>query len=236
MLTIVPTPIGNLQDITLRALEALREADVILCEDTRRTLQLASHFGIKARLERYNEHDERSLSHAMELLLGGKKVALVTDGGTPCVSDPGWKLVNKARENSIPLTSLPGPCAAVTAAAGSGFPADSFVFLGFLPRSPSKVRKALKEASSLGKTVILHESPYRVVSLLEAVNSELGPDTPVAVAREITKIHEEWTRGTAEKLLKDFSGRKDIKGELVVLFMPQTSAYAAKNQDKNTGY
>ncbi len=218
MLTIVPTPIGNLQDITLRCLDTLRNADVILCEDTRRSLKLVFHFGLKKpRLQRYNEHDEHSFMRAMELLQSGKKAVLVTDSGTPCISDPGWKLVDKARENGIPVETLPGPCAAATAAAGSGFPVDSFVFLGFLPRSKSRMRRTLKEAFELGKTVIVYESPYRIVNLLDVISKEFGQGTAVAVAREITKVHEEWLRGTAEYCLKKLSERGKVQGEIVVI-------------------
>lgn len=230
MLTIVPTPIGNLQDITPRCLDALRDADVILCEDTRRSLKLVFHFGLKKpRLQRYNEHDERSFLRAMELLRSGKKTVLVTDSGTPCISDPGWKLVDKARENAVPVETLPGPCAAAAAAAGSGFPVDSFVFLGFLPRSESRKRRALKEAFALGKTVIIYESPYRIVKLLDSISKELGPGTVVAVARELTKVHEEWLRGTAEYCLKELSGRREVKGEIVVIIR-------GHRENKNSGH
>ncbi|MFH1619324.1 MAG: 16S rRNA (cytidine(1402)-2'-O)-methyltransferase [bacterium] len=237
MLTIVPTPLGNLLDITAGSIEALNNADIILCEDTRRTARLSSHFGFKARLERYNEHNTRSLERALEFLRAGKKVALVSDGGTPCISDPGWKLVSAARSAGLKVLSLPGPCAAVAAAAGSGLPADSFVFLGFLPRSGQKIVRALETAALPGKTVILYESPFRIVSLLRTMAELFGADTPVTVAREMTKLHEEWLKGSVGQVLAVLSSRDGIKGEITVVFVPpkakKTSVQETSRQESH---
>ncbi|MCK5582405.1 MAG: 16S rRNA (cytidine(1402)-2'-O)-methyltransferase, partial [Elusimicrobiales bacterium] len=214
---IVPTPIGNLEDITLRALKALRECDFIICEDTRRTLKLLIKYSISKKLIRYNEHNEKSVNHTLEMLKAGKKIAMVSDGGSPCISDPGRKIVKLAKENGIKVDSLPGPSAVITAAAGSGMPVDSFVFLGFLPRSKSKISKMIGKALELEKTVILYESPYRIKSFMEIVINTISPDIEVSLARELTKVYEEWLEGSAAEVLKNLQERKQIKGEFVVL-------------------
>lgn len=224
MLFIVPTPIGNLKDITLRALDALREADAVFCEDTRRTLNLLNHFGISKKLFRYNEHDERSVAGAMAWLRGGKSAALVTDGGSPCISDPGRRLVALARSTGIKVTALPGPSAVITAAAGSGLPCDSFVFLGFLPRSRGKIVKALKAAFELKKTVILFESPYRLKKFLAMAREEFGPGLTALVAREISKIYEEWTGGLIDETIAKTEAAGEVKGEIVLLLRPPEAA------------
>ena len=217
MLIIVPTPIGNLEDITLRALKALRECDFIICEDTRRTLKLLIKYSISKKLIRYNEHNEKSVNHTLEMLKAGKKIAMVSDGGSPCISDPGRKIVKLAKENGIKVDSLPGPSAVITAAAGSGMPVDSFVFLGFLPRSKSKISKMIGKALELEKTVILYESPYRIKSFMENIINTISPDIEVSLARELTKVYEEWLEGSARTVLKILEEKKQIKGEFVVL-------------------
>jgi 16S rRNA (cytidine1402-2'-O)-methyltransferase len=219
-LKVVPTPLGNLQDITARALTALKEADVILCEDTRRTRQLASHFGITAPLVRYNEFDDRSVGHALAQVREGKKVALVSDGGTPALSDPGRKLVAAARKEGLAVESLPGPFAGAAAVAGSGLPGDQFVFLGFLPRSPGKQRRALEEAGKLEKTIVVYESPYRVVKLLQLVEQVFGPDSQAVVARELSKLHEEWISGTVKEVREKLAAKPSILGEFVIVLNP----------------
>jgi len=220
MLTIVPTPLGNLEDITIRALKALRGCDLVLCEDTRRTAKLMARYAISKKLLRYNEHDERSVGEAAAFLRAGKNVALVSDGGMPCISDPGRKLVALARAEGIPVLALPGPSAVVTAAAGSGLPTDSFVFLGFLPRARGKIVKALKNAFSLEKTVILYESPFRIKKFMELVCAEFGPDTKTVIARELTKVYEEWLSGTAAEVRDKLAAVKEVKGEIAVLLRP----------------
>lgn len=220
MLTIVPTPLGNLEDITVRAIKALRSADLVLCEDTRRTAKLMARYAIVKKLVRYNEHDERSLAEAAGFLRQGGNVALVSDGGMPCISDPGRHLVALARAEGIPVTALPGPSAVVTAAAGSGFPADSFIFLGFLPRPRGKIVKALKKAFELEKTVILYESPFRIKKFIGLVCEEFGPGTELVIARELTKVYEEWIKGTAAELRDKLGEVKEVKGEIVVVLRP----------------
>jgi 16S rRNA (cytidine1402-2'-O)-methyltransferase len=220
VLSIVPTPIGNLQDITLRALEALKAADAVFCEDTRRTVNLLNHFGIQKKLFRYNEHDERSVAAAMAWLRGGHSAVLVTDGGSPCISDPGRRLVALARQTGIKVTALPGPSAVIAAAAGSGLPADSFVFLGFLPRSRGKILKALRAAFTLNKTVILFESPFRLKKFLAMAREEFGPGLTAVVAREISKIYEEWTGGLIDETIAKVEAAGEVKGEIVLLLRP----------------
>lgn len=224
MLFIVPTPIGNLKDITLRALDALKEVDAVFCEDTRRTAQLLNHFGIQKKLFRYHEHDERSVAGAMAWLRSGKTAALVTDGGSPCISDPGRKLVALARQTGVKVTALPGPSAVITAAAGSGLPCDSFVFLGFLPRSRGKIVKALRAAFELNKTVILFESPFRLKKFLALAREEFGPGLTAVVAREISKIYEEWTGALIDETIAKVEAAGDVKGEVVVLLRPPEAA------------
>ena len=221
-LYIIPTPLGNLEDITFRALETLKKVDAVFCEDTRRSLQLLTHFGIKKRLFRYNEHDERSLASAIGWLRSGKTAALVTDGGSPCISDPGFRLVAECRHAGVRVIPLPGPSAVITAAAGSGLPADSFIFLGFLPRSKNKMTKALSAAFTLCKTVILYESPYRIKKFMSFVAEEFGADTQTVIARELTKIHEEFICGTAGEIAEKLNASGEIKGEIVVLLRPET--------------
>lgn len=214
---------GNLQDITLRALETLKNADFVLCEDTRRTQILLTHFGISKPMVRYNENDDFSVRRCLDLLKQGKNCALVSDCGTPCISDPGWKLVREAAREGIALTSLPGPSAAACALAGAGFTGGAFTFLGFLPRKPGKAAKLLAGAYGQKHPVIVYESPFRVIKLLELAAKTLGPDTPVVVAREISKVYEEWIRGTVSSAAEDLKKRKKVQGEFVVVFgLPET--------------
>lgn len=220
MLTIVPTPLGNLEDMTPRALRALKEAQAVYCEDTRRTRNLMSHFGLSTPLLRYNEHDPRSVSDMLERLRAGKSLALVSDGGLPGISDPGWKIVKAARDENIAVTALPGGAAVTTALAGSGLPADSFVFLGFLPRSAGKQKKVLSAAGSLGRTIAVYESPFRVVDLLAVAKDVFGDDAQACVVRELSKLHEEWIKGDLKTIHADFAARKEILGEFVVMIAP----------------
>ncbi|NLO91262.1 MAG: 16S rRNA (cytidine(1402)-2'-O)-methyltransferase [Elusimicrobia bacterium] len=219
MLIIIPTPLGNLKDITVRALDILSKAEIVFCEDTRPTMALLAHYGARARVERYNEHSPFAVQHALDLLRRHENCALVSDRGTPCISDPGWKLVAAALAEGIKVESLPGPSAVACALAGSGFPVSSFVFLGFLPRRKSRIEAAVRNAASLGKPVAIYESPFRVAALLEAVARVLGPQTRVVLARELTKVHEEWLRGTAQELAARLRA-KPPKGEFTVVLFP----------------
>ena len=217
MLYIVPTPIGNLRDITLRALDVLQACDGVLCEDTRRTQTLLTHFQIHKPLYRYNENDERSVLRCVEALQAGKNCALVRDCGTPCISDPGWKLVKAALAAGITVTALPGPTAMACALSAAGLTGGAFTFLGFLPRKPGKAAKLLKGAAALKHPVIIYESPYRVVKMLELIAKTLGENIPVVAAREISKVYEEYARGTARELAEQFGKKKKVQGEFVLI-------------------
>lgn len=220
MLYLVATPIGNLDDLSERALRVLRSAKAVYCEDTRRTRKLLTHYGIATPLHRYRERDEAGQERIVRRLADGEDIALTSDSGTPVISDPGLRLVQRARASGIRVCSVPGPCAATTAAAGSGLPADSFVFLGFLPRTPSKRRKALEAAAALEKTIVVYESPYRVLSLLQTAEVALGASAQAAVSRELSKVHEEWLTGTVAGLREVLASREKLMGEFVVLFHP----------------
>lgn len=217
MLHVVPTPLGNLEDISARSLRALREARAIYCEDTRRTRILLAHFDIRTPMLRYEERNPRCLERILARLRAGEDLALVSDGGTPVVSDPGLRLVAEARRAGLQVSSLPGPCAAVAAVAGSGLPGDSFVFLGFLSRSNSRRGKAIREAASLKRTIVLYESPERVLALLGTLGEVLGPSAQIVLARELSKLHEEWISGTPADVRERLASRERLLGEFVVV-------------------
>jgi len=231
MLHIVPTPIGNLQDITLRALETLKTCDAVFAEDTRRTKILLSHFLIDKSVLRYNENDESSVARLAEMAQN-KNCALVCDGGTPCISDPGWKLARECIGKNIKVEPLPGPSALTCALSGAGITGGAFTFLGFMPRKAGKIAKLIKAAYALERPVIIYESPYRIVKLLEIVIKELGPDTPVILARELTKVYEEWLRGTAAAVKENLEKRSKILGEFVFI-IDRPAANKEDDDDEN---
>ena len=236
MLYIVPTPIGNLQDITLRALEVLKSADVIFCEDTRRTQMLLSHYAISKPTVRYNEHDEHSLQRCLQLLQNGKTGALVSDCGTPCISDPGWKLVRAAAAAGIKVFSLPGPSALACALAGAGITGGAFTFLGFLPRKPGKAAKLISSAYEQNLPVVIYESPYRVLKMLELITKTLGENTPVVLARELSKVYEEWLRGTVQEVAKTLAARAKVQGEFVLIVDRPASAQPTEEPEDANPY
>ncbi|MGB2578919.1 16S rRNA (cytidine1402-2'-O)-methyltransferase [Elusimicrobium simillimum] len=231
MLYIVPTPIGNLADITMRALDTLKAADIILAEDTRRTKTLLAHFLIDKPVVRYNENDPHSVSHCLNLAQN-KTAALVCDGGTPCISDPGWKLVKECAVKNIKVIPLPGPSALTCALSGAGVTGGAFTFLGFMPRKAGKITRMITAAYALEKPVVVYESPYRVVKLLEIISAALGPDTPLVVARELTKVFEEWTRGTVTEVIENFKKRNKILGEFVII-IDRPAATEEENDDQD---
>jgi 16S rRNA (cytidine1402-2'-O)-methyltransferase len=212
-LYIVPTPIGNLKDITLRALEVLRSVDLILCEDTRQTRKLLTHYEIEKPAESLHEHNERQkIPYLLEKLNRGQFLALVSDAGTPVISDPGFPLVRACLEEKIPVESLPGPCAAIAALVASGLPPDRFYFLGFLPNRSAPRRRALEELKHHPSTLIFYESTHRVQKFLVDAYEVLG-DRPVVLAREISKRFSEFVRGRLGQPLT----LRSWKGEFVVL-------------------
>lgn len=216
-LYIVATPIGNMQDITSRALLTLNEVGAVLCEDTRQTKKLLERHEIKQqKLIPLNEFNEDNVLYEALELLQKTDIALVSDAGTPLISDPGYRLVYEAKKRGITVIPIPGPSAVVTALSASGLPTDKFVFLGFLPKTASKAEKLLGEASNLQTTVILYESPYRVIKTLELIKKIFG-EIEVTVARELTKIHEEIFAKNVSDLLVQYE-KTPPKGEFVLLF------------------
>ncbi len=216
MLYIVPTPVGNLEDITLRALRILREADLVLAEDTRTTGNLLRHFDIQSRLlsyHKFNEHQQ--VSALVERLLGGETMALVSDAGTPGISDPGFFLVREAVRAGVEVQCLPGATAFVPALVSSGLPCDRFAFEGFLPQKKGRQTK-LESLKGEERTMIFYESPYRLLKTLQQFAEVYGPDRQVSVCREISKIHEESVRGSLEEVIAHFK-EKEPKGEIVII-------------------
>jgi 16S rRNA (cytidine1402-2'-O)-methyltransferase len=215
-LYVVATPLGNLEDVTLRALRVLKEVAVIACEDTRRTRILLSHFGIHAPVTSYFEHNKlRKGARLIETLEHGQSVALVTDAGTPGISDPGFLLVKQAREAGVPVVPVPGPSAVVTALSAAGVPADRFVFDGFLPVKPGRRVHRLEALRDLAMTVVCYESPHRILPALEAIAQVFG-EREIVVARELTKQFEEIVRGSAATLKARFEAGP-VRGEFTLI-------------------
>jgi 16S rRNA (cytidine1402-2'-O)-methyltransferase len=221
-LFVVATPIGNLEDITLRALSVLKAADLIAAEDTRKTAQLLKHFGIASTLISYHEHNEAVRApQLVRRLQSGDSIALVTNAGTPGVSDPGYRLVAAASAAGIRVVPVPGALAAAAALSASGLPTDAFVFEGFLPRKSGKRLKRIQSLAAEPRTVILYESPQRIIALIGDLLQACG-DRPAAMAREMTKIHEEFIRGRLSEVLKVLKGRAEIKGECTLIVAGRT--------------
>ena len=221
-LYVVATPIGNLEDLTLRALRVLKEVNLIACEDTRRTRGLLSHFGVHASVTSYFEHNKLAKGAALLRALGeGKSVALVTDAGTPGISDPGFLLVREARDAGIPVVPVPGPSAVIAALSAAGVPADRFVFEGFLPVKPGRRLHRLEALRALRMTIVCYESPHRIAAALAAIAQVFG-ETEIVVARELTKQFEEIVRGTSARLREHFA-RGQPRGEFT-LVIPSTKA------------
>jgi 16S rRNA (cytidine1402-2'-O)-methyltransferase len=213
----VATPIGNLEDTTFRAVRVLKEVDSIACEDTRQTGKLLQHFEIHTSMVSYHEHNEaRRAADLLDRLLAGQSIALVSDAGTPLVADPGYRLVAEAVKAGIRVIPIPGACAAIAALSASGLPTDSVDFRGFLPPKAGQRRRELEVVADATSTVIFYEAPHRLMETLADIASLL-PDRPIAVARELTKVHEEFVRGTPAEVLQVFAARPAVKGELIVL-------------------
>ena len=217
-LYLVATPIGNLEDITWRAVRVLKEADVIACEDTRQTQKLLNHYSIATRTTSYHEHNE--LTRAAELVLDleqGARIALVTDAGMPGISDPGFRLIGLAIRHHVPVVPIPGASAFLAALVASGLPTDSFRFSGFLPAKQSQRRALLESVRESPRTQVFYEAPHRVKEALEDVVEVIGAARYVVVAREVTKLHEEFLRGHAGDVLETLKARGDVKGEITLL-------------------
>ena len=215
-LYIVPTPIGNLEDITLRALRILREAALILAEDTRVTKKLLTHYDINKPVLAYHQYNEhKQLAHFLSIIEQHPALALVSDAGTPGISDPGFLLIRACLENNIEVECLPGATAFVPALVNSGFSCDRFYFYGFLPHKKGR-KTAIEKLSVLEETIILYESPFRLIKTLEQLKEAMGEDRRICVSRELTKIYEENFRGTIAEAIAHFSA-KSVKGEIVIV-------------------
>ncbi len=216
-LFIVSTPIGNLRDITVRALKVLEEVDFILAEDTRQTIKLLDQYQIKKELVSYRDQNHtRIIDQIVKHLSEGKNIALVSDAGTPLISDPGYKLVRDLKDKGFSIVSIPGPSAVISALTISGLPTDKFIFLGFLPKSDTKRRNIISEYAKLDATLIIYESPFRVHKLLEEI-TEILSDRDVSLVKDITKLYEKDYFGKAIDILKKIPDRTKMKGEYVVL-------------------
>lgn len=216
MLYIVPTPIGNLQDITLRALEVLKKVDLILAEDTRTTIKLLNHYQVIRPLSPFHQHNEHLvLQHLVNQLMEGKTMALVSDAGTPGISDPGFLLVRECVKVGVKVECLPGATAFVPALVNSGLPANRFVFEGFLPQKKGR-QTMFKKLAEEERTMIFYESPHRLVKTLEDMIQYFGADRLCSVSRELSKLYEENARGTLQEVCEHFK-KKEVKGEIVMV-------------------
>ena len=215
-LYLIPTPIGNLEDITLRAIRILKEVDVVLAEDTRNSGKLLKHFDIQTRMQAYHMFNEHKLVKGIvNRIAGGETMALISDAGTPAISDPGFLLVRECIKNNVEVECLPGATAFVPALVNSGLPSDKFFFEGFLPHKKGRQTR-LKELSQMPYTIVFYESPHRLLKTLSQLIEHFGADCPASVSRELSKLHEENARGTLEGLLSHFQS-KTVKGEIVLV-------------------
>lgn len=229
-LYIVPTPIGNLDDITLRALNILKEVSYIACEDTRQTTKLLQHYGIQKPLISYHDHsDSKKEDQLIERLKDGHSIALVSDAGTPIISDPGYPLFKRARAEGIDVVSIPGANAAITALVGSGLPPHPFLFYGFLPKKKQEIIQVLEKLSESKQTVIFYESPFRIKQTIEVMGTVFKPELEIVVARELTKKFEEYTRGSLKDVLEHLkSDEAVLKGEFVLILGPVDEVQVAE--------
>ena len=219
-LFLVPTPIGNLEDITLRAISVLKSVDTVLAEDKRNSVKLLNHYGINTRLESYHAFNEHKLiEQLIQRLKNGEKMALISDAGTPGISDPGFLLMRAAVEHQISAECLPGATAIIPALVNSGLPSDRFVFEGFLPHKKGRNKK-LQQLATEDRTIVLYESPHRLLKTLAQLVEHLGEDRQASVSRELTKVYEETVRGTISEIIRYFK-QKSVKGEFVIVVGPK---------------
>ncbi|ABA89454.1 16S rRNA (2'-O-methyl-C1402)-methyltransferase [Syntrophotalea carbinolica DSM 2380] len=220
VLYLVATPIGNLEDLTFRALRVLKEVDLVAAEDTRHSRKLFSHYGITTALTSYFAHNESVKGERiLEMLRQGKSVALITDAGTPAISDPGFLLVRACRDEDLPVTAVPGASAVIAGLSVAGLPTERFAFEGFIPPKSTARRKLFKTLSAEKRTLVFYEAPHRLVACLADLMEELGDEREIAVVRELTKLHEEVFRGTASEALAHFAQGR-VRGEIVLLVGP----------------
>src|ERR1700733_13373142 len=231
-LYLVGTPIGNLEDITLRAVRVLKEVDLIACEDTRQTQKLLNHYAVTTRTTSYHEHNE--MTRAAELvkeMLEGASVALVTDAGMPGISDPGFRLISLAIRHNLPVVPIPGASAFLSALVASGLATDSFRFSGFLPAKRVERRAALEAIRTSPRTQVFYEAPHRIVEAISDVVETLGKDRQVVIAREVTKLHEEFLRGRAGEVLEALKTRDGVKGEITLIIGKPEESDAGRAAD-----
>lgn len=220
-LYLVATPIGNLEDLTFRALRILKEVDLVAAEDTRHSRKLFSHFGITTPLTAYHEHNEdRKTAELLKAMGEGRSVALISDAGTPAIADPGYRLVRACREAGIPVAAVPGPAAVTAALSVAGLPTDRFAFEGFLPARAKARSDRLQALKAEERTLVFYEAPHRLTATLREMVEVFGAGREIAVARELTKVHEEVARGSAQEVLAHFIGEKKVRGEIVLLVAP----------------
>jgi 16S rRNA (cytidine1402-2'-O)-methyltransferase len=234
-LYIVATPIGNLEDITLRALRILEQADLIACEDTRQTQKLLNYFGIQKRTVSYHEHNE--IGRTQQLLANlqqGARIALVSDAGMPGISDPGSVIIREAVQREIPVVPVPGPSALISAVVASGLETSSFRFFGFLPAKSGQRRTFLEQLKTAPETLVFYEAPHRIIETLHDLFVTLGPGRRVVIARELSKIHEEFRRGTVQEVLEQLQGR-EIKGEITLIVEGQVEQQPITAEKKSLG-
>lgn len=233
ILYIVATPIGNLEDMTFRAIRILKEVDLIAAEDTRHSRKLLNHFGLATRMTPYHDHNEQlKTDYLLEKLLAGENIALITDAGTPCIADPGYRIAKAAVDNGIKTVPIPGASAIVTALSASGLPSDRFAFEGFLPAKEVKRKAKLEELKNDSRVIIFYEAPHRLTATLSNM-AEILDDREVVVARELTKIHEELRHGTPAELLKHYS-QQTVKGEIVIAISPYNEQHSQIEYDPET--
>jgi len=232
ILYVVSTPIGNLEDITHRAVRVLSEVDVIACEDTRHTRKLLNHYGVNTKTVSYHEHNERErAAELLESLESGLDLAIVSDAGTPGISDPGFRIVRLALENGVPVVPVPGPTALISALVASGLPSDEFFFGGFLPARKSQRRTRLMELASIPATLVFYEAPHRIAESLRDARAILG-EREAVIARELTKLHEEILRGRLSELAQRFStGEEGARGEMVLMIDRKVIGAAPRASD-----
>ena len=236
ILYVVATPLGNLEDVTLRALRVLREADLIACEDTRRTARLLQAHGIATRTTSYFEHNERwKGDRILAEVRAGRTVALVSDAGTPGISDPGYRLVRDARAEGLAVVPVPGPSAVVAALSVSGLPTDRFLFVGFLPARAGARKAALAELAAARESLVFYESPVRAAAALADMREAFG-DREAFLCREATKVHEEYVRGTLSSIAALLGGRREVKGEIVLVVAGASTVAAAPSASVEATY
>ena len=228
-LYLVATPIGNLEDITLRAIKCLKEVDIIACEDTRQTLKLLNHLEIKKKLISYHRHNEDTKSFILiDLLIDGKNIALVSDAGTPAICDPGEEIVKEAIKKNIEIIPIPGACALINALIASGMGTTEFAFYGFLPLNKKNRQNKLEHIKNEAKTVILYEAPHKLINTLKDIQKVRGDDTNIVLAKELTKIHENFIRGKIKEIVDNLC---DIKGEFIIIIEANLNANLNNNND-----